>query len=92
MLEAALEQRFFRLVREAGGLAIKLMPTHAGVPDRLVLWPGGRAQLVELKTETGALSQVQKVWHARAAQLGHPVAVLYGIEQVKAWIRGNCRG
>jgi hypothetical protein len=86
VLESALEQRFFKLVREAGGIAIKLMPTHAGVPDRLVLWPGGRSALVELKTETGSVSKVQKVWHERAAALGHPVTVLRGMAEVKKWV------
>lgn len=86
MLESALEQMFFERVRAAGGLAIKLMPTHAGVPDRLVLWPDGSAALVELKTVTGSVSKVQRLWHDRAAALGHPVTVLYGKEQIKAWV------
>lgn len=89
MLESALEQKFFKAVRDAGGMAIKLMPTHAGVPDRLVLWPGGRHHLVELKTEDGTVSKVQKLWHERAARLGHPVVVLKGMDQVRSWIREN---
>jgi len=86
MLETALEQLFFRLVRESGGLAIKLMPTHAGMPDRLVLWPHGRTTLVELKQDDGTVSQVQKLRHSRAAELGHPVTVLRGAAQVRAWV------
>ena len=89
MLESALEQKFFELVRESGGLAIKLMPTHAGVPDRLVLWPGGRTALVELKTETGEVSKVQRLWHSKAADLGHPVVVLYGMDEVRTWVSQN---
>jgi hypothetical protein len=89
MLESALEQLFFKQVRAAGGVAIKLMPTHAGVPDRLVLWPGGRTALVELKQKTGTVSPVQRVWHERAANLGHPVVVLYGADEVRAWIQEN---
>lgn len=89
MLESALEQQFFKKVREAGGIAIKLMPTHAGVPDRLVLWPGGRSCLVELKTETGSVSKVQKLWHERSAELGHTVTVLKGMDEVRSWIAGQ---
>lgn len=86
MLESALEQLFVREVRRAGGSAIKLMPINAGVPDRLVLWPGGRTSLVELKTETGTLAPVQRVWHAKAARLGHPVVVLRGAAEVRVWV------
>jgi hypothetical protein len=86
VLESAIEQLFFRLVREAGGLAIKLAPTHAGVPDRLVLWPDGRSCLVELKQTHGTVSKVQKLWHRKAEGMGHPVTVLYGAEQVRAWV------
>lgn len=86
MRESALEQKFSQEVRKAGGLAIKLMPTVAGVPDRLVLWPGGRTCLVELKTETGALHPAQRLWHARSEQLGHPVTVLHGAQAVCAWV------
>lgn len=89
MLESALEQRFFKMVRDAGGMAIKLMPTHAGVPDRLVLWPGGAHYLVELKTETGSLSPAQRVWHAKAARLGHTVVVLKGMDACRTWVREN---
>lgn len=86
MRESALEQLFSRQVREAGGIAIKLMPTVAGVPDRLVLWPGGRVNLVELKTDTGAVSAIQKLWHHRAEELGHHVTVLHGAAEVRAWV------
>jgi hypothetical protein len=84
--ESALEQLFFRKVREAGGMAIKLMPTHAGVPDRLVLLPGGRSFLVELKTDTGTVSAVQQLWHRKSAELGHVVVVLKGRTEMMAWL------
>lgn len=92
MLEAALERRFTARVKAAGGLAFKLAPTVAGIPDRMVLGPGGRLWLVELKTETGKLSPIQELWHARAAELGHDVAVLYGREQVDAWVEVHLIG
>jgi len=86
MRESSLEQLFYSKVRQAGGIAIKLMPTHAGVPDRLVLVPGGRSYLVELKTETGRLAPAQVLWHSRAAAIGHPVVVLHGRDQVVKWL------
>lgn len=88
MKEAQLEALFFAKVKQAGGMAIKLMPTHAGVPDRLVLMPGGRMFLVELKTETGKVREIQKLWHQRARLLGTEVLVLRGRDEVLAWIAG----
>lgn len=91
-LEKHLEAYFQRAVRGAlGGKAVKLSPLEKGTPDRLVLLPGGRVKLVELKTYKGRLSVAQKVWHSRAAQLGTPVAVLYGREGVDAWVREQWR-
>lgn len=89
MLESALERRFAQGIRRAGGRSYKIAPTDKGIPDRLVLWPGGRMQLVELKTDTGRLSEMQKVWHGRAAQLGTNVVVLYGAAAVDAWIESK---
>ena len=85
--ERDLEQHFRKAVKKAGGKAIKLAPIEAGTPDRLVLFPGPIAYFVELKTKTGVVSEVQKLWHERAARLGWHVHVLYGREGIDAWIR-----
>jgi hypothetical protein len=88
MLEAAVESAFNRKVRAAGGMVVKMAPTVAGVPDRLVLHDG-RMFLVELKTETGQLSRIQHVWHAKALAIGVPVAVLHGTKEVDTWVAEN---
>lgn len=85
-LESSLEEFFRTSVRAAGGIATKLTSADRGVPDRLVLLPGGRIYLVELKAENGSLSPIQKVWHSRAAAKGTHVAVLTGRTQVTAWL------
>jgi hypothetical protein len=84
--EAQLERLFAEEVRKAGGMAIKLAPTHVGLPDRLVIRPGGTLVLVELKTDNGKLSPAQVVWHARAAALGCTVIVLRGEAEVRGWV------
>lgn len=87
--ESSLETYFRVAVRRAGGYTFKLAPTEAGVPDRLVIMPGGRLYLVELKREEadgGKLSPIQRHWHERIRQLGGWVYVLYGQEQAGLWI------
>jgi hypothetical protein len=84
--ESALEQELFRQVRALGGIAVKLAPTHVGVPDRLVILPPGRMFLVELKAEDGVVSAAQQLWHDRAATIGAPVAVVRGRAGLDAWL------
>ena len=50
MLEKELEKKFSGRVKAAGGKAYKFVsPGNDGVPDRLVVLPGGRVGFVELK-------------------------------------------
>jgi hypothetical protein len=50
MLEKTVEQYLVMRVRANGGIAYKFSsPARRGVPDRLVLWPGGEAHFVEVK-------------------------------------------
>lgn len=90
-LESALERRFVRLVQAAGGMTSKLAPTDAGIPDRLVLMPGGRIHLVELKAEGGRLRPIQRVWHERAAHRGTEVIVLTGRAEIESWVDNEAR-
>lgn len=50
MKESELEKKFTDMVRRAGGKAYKFVsPGNAGVPDRIVVLPGGHIGFVELK-------------------------------------------
>jgi hypothetical protein len=87
-LESSLEAHFNRVVRlHLGGRAVKMAATEKGQPDRLVLLPGGRMFLVELKTTTGRTSAAQDLWHERAAGLGTRVQVLVGRAGIDKWVR-----
>lgn len=86
MREAQLERYFYSACRREGWKAIKLLPSERGVPDRLVLTPGGGVFFVELKTETGRVSPAQREWHRRAAVLGTHVYVVKGRNEVDQWI------
>lgn len=89
--EARLESLLQRGVTTLGGMALKLAPTIAGTPDRLVLLPYLPMTLIELKTSKGRLSDIQEVWHERARALGHDPVVLAGRAEVLEWLRNRCR-
>ena len=79
MLESVIERKFVNMVRKAGGRAYKFVsPGNLGVPDRIAILPRGRIWFVELKTETGHLSQVQKMQIDTLRSLGMNVFVLWG--------------
>lgn len=79
MLESTLERRFVNMIRKSGGRAYKFVsPGNLGVPDRIAILPRGRIWFVELKTETGRLSQVQKRQIDTLRSLGMNVFVLWG--------------
>ena len=70
-----------------GGEAFKFVsPGNDGVPDRLVLLPGGKIYFVELKTERGQLRPTQKVQLVRLSALGQQVYVLHGAAEVESWL------
>ena len=85
-LERDLERYFYAAVLRAGGRAFKLTGTK-GIPDRLVLAPGGRVLLVELKTETGRREPAQRALALKALlQQEVAVSVLYGRPDVDSWV------
>ena len=85
MKESAIEAKLRDGIRKLGGRAYKFVsPGNAGVPDRMVILPGGRIVFVELKTESGRLSSVQKFQIGLMEALGCDVRVLYGADDV-AW-------
>ena len=86
MRESAVEAVLVEAIKDLDGFCLKLMPTHAGIPDRLVLLPGGRHFLVELKQSGAHPSKIQRWWHEQAAKIGHPVVVLRGSTEVRQWI------
>ena len=60
-------------VEDAGGMYIKIPAVYAsGIPDRLILMPGGKAAFAELKRpQGGRLSPLQRdYWLPKLASLG----------------------
>ena len=85
--EREIEQYLAAGVRRLGGKAFKwVSPGNSGVPDRIVFLPGGKVVFAELKTETGKLTRLQQVQIKTLQSLGQEVRVLYGREEVNAFL------
>ena len=82
-MERDIERYLVRRVTQLGGVAYKFVsPGRVGVADRIVLLPGGVVWFVELKTATGRLSPLQKVFAADMARMGMNYALLRTKEEV----------
>ena len=75
--EKTLERSLVEEVRRRGGICLKLQGNmYAGMPDRLILLPGGRAVFVELKSEGIKPRKLQLVRHEELRALGFRVFVI----------------
>lgn len=71
------EKKLRETCKKLGGIAVKLYSLSlTGLPDRMVLMPGGRIWFVELKSERGKLSAMQNFVHRFLRNLGFKVEVL----------------
>ena len=87
MREKRIEQALFHAVRRQGGIALKLVsPSYAGLPDRLVLLPGGHMAFVEVKApgKKPRVLQVKRMELLR--RLGFRVYVLDDPEKIPALV------
>lgn len=74
MRESTLERRLVREVKLIGGKALKwVSPGNRGVPDRIVILPGGRTVYVEMKSPGKPLEPLQAKWAKVLRSLGHVV-------------------
>ena len=81
MREKEIEKILTAEIRELGGRTYKwVSPGNAGVPDRIVFLPGIHPVFVELKTDKGHLTELQKIQINRLKKLGQDVRVVYGID------------
>lgn len=89
MLESEIEAKLTQGIKRLGGRAYKwISPGNNGVPDRIIVLPGGKVLFVELKTESGRLSAPQKKQIKTLSDMGVGVTILYGLDAVKellAW-------
>lgn len=74
-------------VRRLGGLSYKLAPTTAGLPDRLLVLPGGRIMLAEVKRPGEKLRRVQEEIRRRLGARGVTVLVIDNKDDVRKLIK-----
>ena len=83
MREKEIEKKLTQAVKCMGGLALKFIsPGYDGVPDRIVLFPGGRIAFVEVKAPGKTLRPLQVRRKRQLESLGFKVYVLDAAEQI----------
>lgn len=84
ILEKDIEKRLVREVKKLGGLCLKwVSPGNSGVPDRIVLMPGGKAIFVELKRPGGKEGALQRYWKATLETLGFGCYTIYDYTEMQ---------
>ncbi len=87
MLEKELELKFKERVKSAGGIAYKFTsPGNDGVPDRLVILPGGQVGFVELKQKGKKPTKLQTRQIERLRRLGCFVCILDNLADIESII------
>lgn len=88
MRESTLERRLVREVERIGGRAPKwTSPGNRGVPDRLVILPGGRTVYVEMKAPGKPLEPLQEKWARTLRKLGHEVYKIDSLDDIDQFIQ-----
>jgi hypothetical protein len=86
--EKEIERAFMRKAKDA--LVYKFTPvSNAGVPDRLILHKGGKAEFVELKATGKKPRKLQQKVFESLESYGFPVTVISSIEEVERFWNGS---
>ncbi len=81
--EKRVEEALSRAVKRLGGMAVKFVsPGLDGVPDRIVLLPGGKVAFVELKAPGKKTRPLQEKRKRQLEGLGFPVYVIDSLGQI----------
>lgn len=83
MTESQIERRLVQGVKAMGGKAYKFTsPGNSGVPDRIVVLPGGIILFAELKAEGGRLTPNQLLQIKELRRIGAEVHEVWGADGV----------
>ena len=85
MREKQIEQKLVQAVRKIGGMCLKFVsPNFDGMPDRLILFPGGKIAFAELKAPGKKPRPLQIARHKALMKLGFRVYIIDRVEQIGA--------
>jgi hypothetical protein len=86
-LEKDVEKKLRQMVEKHGGLCLKwVCPGWSGVPDRIVLLPGGVVMFAETKRPKGGkLEPLQRWWQKQLQGLGFWSVVVWDLADVKTF-------
>lgn len=83
MREKDIEQMLVRSVKAAGGICPKwVSPGYDGMPDRIILMPGGKIAFAEVKALGKNPRPLQASRHRLLRRLGFKVYVIDSAEQI----------
>ena len=87
MREKDIEKKLVDGIKRLGGCAYKwVSPGRDGVPDRIVVLPGGIIWFVELKTDTGRISPRQQFQLNFLNSLGFNTTVVRGMSECRQFL------
>ena len=87
MREKVIERKLIQAVRQCGGLALKFVsPGFNGVPDRLLLFMGGKVAFVEVKAPGEGPRPLQVHRMEQLRRMGFKVFVLDSVNQIEGII------
>ena len=91
MREKTIEKKLVIAIKVMGGIAPKFMsPGFDGMPDRIVLLPGGRMGFVEVKAPGKVPRPLQEARHRMLRRLGFQVYLLDAVDQIGGILDAIC--
>ena len=86
--EKLLERKLVDKVKKLRGWALKLPATFVdGLPDRIVLWPDGTVEFVEMKTTKEKPRKLQLAIHRKLRKMNFRVHVIDTTKGINDFIR-----
>lgn len=83
MREKQIEQKLVQAVRKSGGMCLKFVSQNFdGMPDRVILFPGGKIAFAELKAPGKKPRPLQIARHKALMGLGFRVYVIDSVEPI----------
>lgn len=92
-VEKDIERYVRREIERMGGRVLKwVCPGCDGVPDRIVLMPGGRIWFIEFKTDAGRPAPLQVWWQKELKGLGFNAFIIRGRGAAETFVEMVRRG